>query len=106
MTFANELLHACMNFNYVFVLPILLFIELFNFYGQPLHAKAPSFIGDKRINLSWKEVTKTVSPTIPAAGYSIFVFAFADILLFFPFESTLPCLMSRLLILFSNIILI
>ncbi|XP_004505119.1 apoptosis inhibitor 5-like protein API5 [Cicer arietinum] len=35
---------------------------------KPLHAKAPSFIGDKRINLSWKEVTKTVSPTIPAAG--------------------------------------
>ncbi|XP_042025989.1 apoptosis inhibitor 5-like protein API5 isoform X2 [Salvia splendens] len=25
---------------------------------QPLHAKTPSFIGDKRINLSWKEATK------------------------------------------------
>lgn len=31
---------------------------------KPLHAKVPSFIGDKRINLSWKEVTKTA----PAAG--------------------------------------
>ncbi|WJX44268.1 Apoptosis inhibitor 5 [Trifolium repens] len=35
---------------------------------KPLHAKAPSFIGDKRINLSWKEATKTASTTIPAVG--------------------------------------
>ncbi|GAB2231355.1 hypothetical protein Droror1_Dr00010361 [Drosera rotundifolia] len=26
---------------------------------QPLHAKSPSFIGDKRINLSWKDATKS-----------------------------------------------
>ncbi|XP_022926027.1 apoptosis inhibitor 5-like protein API5 [Cucurbita moschata] len=37
--------------------------------AKPLHAKAPSFIGDKSINLSWKEVTKThVSTTTTAAG--------------------------------------
>ncbi|CAK9321079.1 unnamed protein product [Citrullus colocynthis] len=37
--------------------------------GKPLHAKAPSFIGDNSINLSWKEVTKThVSTTASAAG--------------------------------------
>ncbi|PNY06266.1 apoptosis inhibitor 5-like protein [Trifolium pratense] len=35
---------------------------------KPLHAKAPSFIGDKRINLSWKEATKTASTTTPAVG--------------------------------------
>ncbi|KAG4383897.1 hypothetical protein GLYMA_13G172200v4 [Glycine max] len=34
---------------------------------KPLHAKVPSFIGDKRINLSWKEATKAAS-TAPAAG--------------------------------------
>jgi len=38
-----------------------------------LHAKVPSFIGDKRINLSWKEATKAAS-TAPAAGYVIFLF--------------------------------
>ncbi|GMP72272.1 hypothetical protein CsSME_00030368 [Camellia sinensis var. sinensis] len=27
-----------------------------------LHAKSPSFIGDKRINLSWKEVAKASAP--------------------------------------------
>ncbi|KAL9269867.1 Apoptosis inhibitor 5-like protein [Drosera capensis] len=26
---------------------------------QPLHTKSPSFIGDKRINLSWKDATKS-----------------------------------------------
>ncbi|XP_038883565.1 apoptosis inhibitor 5-like protein API5 [Benincasa hispida] len=37
--------------------------------GKPLHAKAPSFIGDNSINLSWKEVTKAqVSTTLSAAG--------------------------------------
>ncbi|PWA59260.1 apoptosis inhibitory protein 5 (API5) [Artemisia annua] len=35
---------------------------------QPLHAKAPSFIGDKRINLSWKEAVKTVAPSANATG--------------------------------------
>ncbi|GAB2298618.1 Apoptosis inhibitor 5 [Dionaea muscipula] len=30
---------------------------------QPLHAKSPSFIGDKRINLSWKEATKSSTPS-------------------------------------------
>lgn len=35
---------------------------------KPLHAKAPSFIGDKRINLSWKEATKSASTTAPAVG--------------------------------------
>ncbi|XP_071736157.1 apoptosis inhibitor 5-like protein API5 [Rutidosis leptorrhynchoides] len=35
---------------------------------QPLHAKSPSFIGDKRINLSWKEAVKAVAPSSNAAG--------------------------------------
>ncbi|GAB4827035.1 Apoptosis inhibitor 5 [Ancistrocladus abbreviatus] len=35
---------------------------------QPLHAKSPLFIGDKRINLSWKEVTKPTSSVIIGAG--------------------------------------
>lgn len=35
---------------------------------QPLHAKAPSFIGDTRINLSWKEAVKTVAPSANATG--------------------------------------
>ncbi|GKC42068.1 apoptosis inhibitor 5-like protein API5 isoform X1, partial [Tanacetum coccineum] len=35
---------------------------------QPLHAKAPSFIGDKRINLSWKEAVKTIAPSANATG--------------------------------------
>ncbi|KAF5944930.1 hypothetical protein HYC85_019007 [Camellia sinensis] len=30
---------------------------------QLLHAKSPSFIGDKRINLSWKEVAKASAPS-------------------------------------------
>ncbi|XP_010540497.1 PREDICTED: apoptosis inhibitor 5-like protein API5 [Tarenaya hassleriana] len=30
---------------------------------KPLHAKAPSFIGDKSINLSWKEAVKPSTPT-------------------------------------------
>ncbi|KAL3631448.1 Apoptosis inhibitor 5 [Castilleja foliolosa] len=33
--------------------------------AQPLHSKAPSFIGDQKINLSWKEVTK---PTTSGAA--------------------------------------
>lgn len=32
---------------------------------QPLHSKAPTFLGDKKINLSWKEVAK---PSAPASG--------------------------------------
>uniref|UniRef100_A0A5B7B0X5 Putative apoptosis inhibitor 5 isoform X1 n=1 Tax=Davidia involucrata TaxID=16924 RepID=A0A5B7B0X5_DAVIN len=32
---------------------------------QPLHSKSPSFIGDKRINLSWKEAVK---PSMPATA--------------------------------------
>ncbi|KAK4493234.1 hypothetical protein RD792_017896 [Penstemon davidsonii] len=36
---------------------------------QPLHSKTPSFIGDKKINLSWKEVVKPSTPsTATAAG--------------------------------------
>ncbi|KAK4259697.1 hypothetical protein QN277_006004 [Acacia crassicarpa] len=35
---------------------------------KPLHSKAPSFMGDKSINLSWKEATKTASSSIKAAG--------------------------------------
>ncbi|KAL7605695.1 hypothetical protein Lser_V15G16384 [Lactuca serriola] len=35
---------------------------------QPLHAKSPSFIGDKRINLSWKEAVKTAAPSNKATG--------------------------------------
>ncbi|KAF9588135.1 hypothetical protein IFM89_007611 [Coptis chinensis] len=33
---------------------------------KPLHLKSPSFIGDKKINLSWKEAVKTLSPTATA----------------------------------------
>ncbi|KAJ9566006.1 hypothetical protein OSB04_001972 [Centaurea solstitialis] len=36
--------------------------------AQPLHLKAPSFIGDKRINLSWNEAVKTVAPANTAGG--------------------------------------
>ncbi|KAI3680765.1 hypothetical protein L6452_35541 [Arctium lappa] len=36
--------------------------------AQPLHSKAPSFIGDKRINLSWNETAKTVAPANTAGG--------------------------------------
>ncbi|CAN4117482.1 unnamed protein product [Withania somnifera] len=35
--------------------------------AQPLHTKTPSFIGDKRINLSWKEVLKSTAPTTAAS---------------------------------------
>ncbi|XP_054778743.1 apoptosis inhibitor 5-like protein API5 [Prosopis cineraria] len=35
---------------------------------KPLHSKAPSFIGDESINLSWKEATKTASSSTEAAG--------------------------------------
>ncbi|ERN13987.1 hypothetical protein AMTRI_Chr01g111050 [Amborella trichopoda] len=34
--------------------------------AQPLHSKVPAFIGDKKINLSWKEAIKTT--TAPASG--------------------------------------
>lgn len=34
---------------------------------KPLHVKVPSFIGDKKINLSWKEGVKTLAPS-PAAS--------------------------------------
>ncbi|KZV57552.1 apoptosis inhibitor 5-like [Dorcoceras hygrometricum] len=34
---------------------------------QPLHAKTPSFIGDKRINLSWKEAVKSLPATASAS---------------------------------------
>lgn len=36
--------------------------------AQPLHAKSPSFIGDKKINLSWKEPVKAEPSTATAAG--------------------------------------
>ncbi|KAL8192179.1 hypothetical protein R6Q57_028041 [Mikania cordata] len=35
---------------------------------QSLHAKSPSFIGDKRINLSWSEAVKTVAPANTSGG--------------------------------------
>ncbi|XP_051129063.1 apoptosis inhibitor 5-like protein API5 isoform X2 [Andrographis paniculata] len=36
---------------------------------QPLHAKTPSFIGDKRVTLSWKEVAKpSPAPTASTTG--------------------------------------
>ncbi|XP_058211121.1 apoptosis inhibitor 5-like protein API5 [Rhododendron vialii] len=36
---------------------------------QPLHSKSPSFIGDQKINLSWKEAVKpSVPSTAPVAG--------------------------------------
>ncbi|GAV87907.1 API5 domain-containing protein [Cephalotus follicularis] len=34
---------------------------------KPLHSKTPSFIGDKSINLSWKEATKPYLPSPTAA---------------------------------------
>ncbi|GAA0184655.1 hypothetical protein LIER_31943 [Lithospermum erythrorhizon] len=34
--------------------------------AQPLHSKSPSFIGDQKISLSWKEVTKV--PVTPGTG--------------------------------------
>lgn len=36
--------------------------------SQPLHSKTPSFIGDKRINLSWKEPVKTTAPSATTAA--------------------------------------
>lgn len=37
--------------------------------AQPLHSKSPSFIGDQKINLSWKELAKpSVAPTAASAG--------------------------------------
>ncbi|XP_042519192.1 apoptosis inhibitor 5-like protein API5 [Macadamia integrifolia] len=35
---------------------------------QPLHSKFPSFIGDKKINLSWKEAVKPSIPSTAAAA--------------------------------------
>lgn len=35
---------------------------------QPLHSKSPSFIGDKRINLSWNVAVKTVAPANTVGG--------------------------------------
>lgn len=35
---------------------------------QPLHSKAPSFIGDKRISVSWKESMK---PSVPSSGTAL-----------------------------------
>ncbi|CAA2976226.1 Hypothetical predicted protein [Olea europaea subsp. europaea] len=36
--------------------------------AQPLHAKTPSFIGDQKISLSWKEVTKSSTPSSTSAA--------------------------------------
>ncbi|CAA3011622.1 Apoptosis inhibitor 5 homolog [Olea europaea subsp. europaea] len=35
---------------------------------QPLHSKSPSFIGNKRINLSWKEAVKPSTTSTPTVG--------------------------------------
>ncbi|CAN4087190.1 unnamed protein product [Withania somnifera] len=35
--------------------------------AQPLHAKTPTFIGDKKINLSWKEAVKSTAPPTAAS---------------------------------------
>ncbi|XP_071697557.1 apoptosis inhibitor 5-like protein API5 [Rutidosis leptorrhynchoides] len=35
---------------------------------QPLHSKAPSFIGDKRVNLSWNEAVKAAAAPASTAG--------------------------------------
>ncbi|XP_021846027.1 apoptosis inhibitor 5-like protein API5 [Spinacia oleracea] len=35
---------------------------------QPLHKNSPSFIGDKRINLSWKEPVKSAVPSATVGG--------------------------------------
>ncbi|GAB4831364.1 hypothetical protein Ancab_005377 [Ancistrocladus abbreviatus] len=44
-------------------------LTLYDFFPiQPLHAKSPSFIGDKRINLSWKEATKPTPSAATGAG--------------------------------------
>lgn len=36
--------------------------------AQPLHQKAPAFIGDQKINLSWKEAPKASATTAANAG--------------------------------------
>ena len=41
------------------------------FETQALHSKSPSVIGDKKINLSWKEAVKAPAPsTAVVAGYA------------------------------------
>nr|GEV68786.1 hypothetical protein [Tanacetum cinerariifolium] len=37
-------------------------------FDKPLHSKSPSFIGDKRINLSWNVAVKTVAPANTVGG--------------------------------------
>ncbi|RZC68255.1 hypothetical protein C5167_031510 [Papaver somniferum] len=37
---------------------------------KPLHLKASLFIGDKKINLSWKETVKSTPPTTSSTGIS------------------------------------
>lgn len=50
---------------------------------QPLHSKSPSFIGDKRINLSWMEAIKPSQPTTAtSAGYVQNSVIITNILLF------------------------
>ncbi|KAL3508723.1 hypothetical protein ACH5RR_028124 [Cinchona calisaya] len=36
--------------------------------APPLHSKSPSFIGDQKINLSWKEAKPSVQPPVVSAG--------------------------------------
>jgi hypothetical protein len=55
------------------------------FYNfQPLHSKIPSFIGDKSVNLSWKELTKpSVPSTTIQAGYERCLILVFDSIFFF-----------------------
>jgi hypothetical protein len=55
------------------------------FYNfQPLHSKIPSFIGDKSVNLSWKELTKpSVPSTTVQAGYERCLILVFDSIFFF-----------------------
>lgn len=59
-----------LGYKYMFMYLVLIFPLMFE--TQLLHSKAPSFIGDKRINLSWKEIPKVLPPSATTtAGYVI-----------------------------------
>ncbi|CAN7093847.1 unnamed protein product [Brassica rapa subsp. narinosa] len=48
-----------------------------------LHAKAPSFIGDKSVSLSWKEATKTLASTTTGQYAGLFsCFSYVENLIF------------------------
>ncbi|KAL9270218.1 Apoptosis inhibitor 5-like protein [Drosera capensis] len=49
---------------------------------QPLHARSPSFISDKRISLSWKEPTNSSEPSSGYARASLFALDVYELLLY------------------------